>query len=270
MTNGYYVICFMNRFKIFTAACLIVFASCNKKEGATKVNDVVHMEQSTAKRSLPTVSKTDNPFDRYGEIHNAGLKALAEYKKETGDATRKGKKTFLENWYQAQTGNKISLPEYISIEKEVIEDYRSVLKGLVSSADAKRYMNQLCDAVEKIDAVSDSAYQKFVHRIQGIERVIGSSKLSDQETSVLQCVASMMRYSGAYWNVYLQSVEEQFNQDGEASTHGFFRNVLGYIAAITADATVLGYHHFRMSPIDHMIGEAIWMSEICGYYTGYW
>lgn len=260
----------MNRFKILTAACLIVFASCNKKEGVTKIHDQSPMEQEAKKSSLPTVTKTNNPFDRYGEIHNAGLMALAEYKRETGDATRKGKKTFLENWYQAQSGNKISLPEYISIEKEVIEDYRSVLQGLVSSAVAKRYMNQLCDAVEKIDAVSDVAYQKFSQRVLSIERVVISSKLPDQETRVLQCVASMMRYSGAYWNVYLQSVQDQFNQDGEASTHGFFRNVLGYIAAITADATVIGYHHLRMSPIDHMIGEAIWMSEICGYYTGYW
>ncbi|UZJ63996.1 hypothetical protein OKW96_16510 [Sphingobacterium sp. KU25419] len=243
---------------------------CNKQESFNNENFTGN--KLTGVKSEVTFDaplNKSNPYDALGQVHNEGLAAIHDYKIKTGDTTRRGKTSFLEKWYHERTGIGVNVSSYPRIERTIMQDYKKVLDNLMESPEGKGYMTLLCNTLEATKEVTPFAYNRLLKSIIAIEQKIVSSALGEYEHGVLLHVSTMMRHSAHYWSNYLSNPEITKKQQDKAVTN-FLRKLAGLIAGVGADVSALAWHYAKNSPYDVMVVESIMMSEICGYYTGWW
>jgi len=130
------------------------------------------------------------------------------------------------------------------------------------SKTAQGFFVELSKALDSIKDLDH--YADFKKQIERTESSIMAAKLPTAEQTNLLITASVLRYSGYYW------MEAYRNGDVEPldGLDGLIRKILGVITGIAADATVVAYSYF-LDPIN-IAGNTAWMSELCGYYTGWY
>lgn len=255
----------MKSVAVIAMATLLLLAGCSKSnQHPTGMNGQPNVEPAIKTFSYSAADNPYNPMDSVGKLHNILLDSLRKYVKRTNDTTHAGRGYYLS--YLAKTfWNYDYIPtKNEALERKICIDYKSVMLVDTFSVQAKNFITQMISVLEGIESTKE--FGLYAQKIRSIEQNISSAGLPVVEQKYLFVVASLLRHSGYYWM-------DQFEQGyvtQKAGIFGFLRKVAGVIAGIAADATTAGYHYLKNSPIDHLVIESAWMSEVCGYYTGWY
>lgn len=204
-----------------------------------------------------------NPFDHVGKVHNRLMDSLIKNEMITGDTTRIAKRKFLRSLSEFKN-IPMDKPDDLALERDIYRDYKKVLQSIPLSSESKVFLKQLIASLEGISL--EQGYTPFFKEIIAIETEILSSKIEKTEMGTLLVFSSMLRHSGFYW---MDTFSNKQMVKGKGIL-GLLRKIAGVITAISADASTAAWHYAKNSPYDHLVEEAIRMSVVCGYYTGWY
>jgi len=252
------------------ASLIVLLAACNKKTNQAPEPYATTKQSfflsTNGVRASPPANK-QNPYDYIGYYHNIGLDSLRKYVKASGDTTRRGKYAYVSRYFKTNYGADVRLV-FDDKEKLACKDYKALWFNQKISAPAMAYWHSLSDAVQSIKDLDH--YDSYKQQIVAIENKINSDRLAADEKKNLLVTSSILRYSGYYWINSFAKGEVIYHNEGRgmAMPESFLRKIAGVIVGICADASVVaaGYASGDYS----MIGDAELLSEVCGYYTGWW
>ena len=156
-------------------------------------------------------SNSKNEFDNIGKAHNDGLAKIIENKENVvlfkNDDFSFTMETLNELEFKTEGFINLSKNEKVNAElgevsfsnasltNEMIDDYYK--KGYIS-ADAQTYLTEILSLVTSVSKGGD--FNDFKNKMIGLETKLDNLKGSDRE--FLLSVASISRYSVAYWSTY--------------------------------------------------------------------
>jgi hypothetical protein len=249
---------------LFTSISLLFLAMSCQKKVADPITLEIKSDTALAKSDkIPLPDNTQNPFDHVGKIHNRLMDSLIKNEMITGDTTRIAKRKFLRSLSEFKN-IPIDKPDDLTLEQAIYRDYKKVLQSIPLTSESKAFLKLLIASLESISL--EKGYTPFFKEIIAIETEILSSKIEKKEMGTLLVFSSVLRHSGFYW---MDTFSNKQMVKGKGIL-GLLRKIAGVITAISADASTAAWHYAKNSPYDHMVEEAIRMSVVCGYYTGWY
>ena len=194
----------MKKITINLAACIIVMlAACNKENPS--VPSVV-LASTASSVSLNTLSadpaaNTKNPYDSIGLIHNKVLGVIWDYVQQTKDTTANGIRSRVSDFFKQRYGTDINA----RLTQAAIYFTKDFPAWQVAGAPkgyftpiTEAYLNSILDAIRRTKDLD--GYGLFHSTVTDIEnKVLLDKNLSMAERQHILMVASVARYSVAYW-----------------------------------------------------------------------
>jgi len=259
----------MKRLTLIWLLAIIGLSACNKNKQDENVPEKLRPHLSTTligrsqNFSLDPNNKA-NPYDSVGLLHNIILDSLRKYVLQFDDTSRGGKTAYLNSFLKRTRVIDFRPSYYPELEQKICTDYKSVLLNGSFTAQTKATLERMVDILQNVESTNE--FESYARKIKTIEKEIVEGNLEAKEKKYLLTVSSVLRHSGYYW---MEQFENE-NVTQKIEIFGFLRKIGGLIAGIGADATTAGWHYLKNSPYDVLVGDSAWMSEICGYYTGWW
>ncbi|WP_316787771.1 hypothetical protein [Pedobacter frigoris] len=166
-----------------------------KKEAAL----IANRDNSLQLQSWTNVANNSNPYDDSGRRHNEILDALDKHMEVTRDGSRAAKKAFIIHYCKQQG---IDLTESLAFMEPIMakaeqDDYTTIFNYPGCTPVCDKYVRRLRQIVAGVEKPAD--WNGFIPAVKGLEEEISNSDLKDQDKEALLSVASVARYSGAYW-----------------------------------------------------------------------